>query len=50
MDLPTALTRIAILERRKAPGRETTFQFLEWLAERQETFRAGRRQSRLRAS
>lgn len=36
-------SRAAILERRRSPGRETTFEFLEWLAKRQETFRAERR-------
>ena len=33
-------SRAAILGRRKEPGRETGFQFLEWLAEKQEQFRA----------
>lgn len=32
-------TRAAILERRQAPGRESSFQFLEWLAESQAGFR-----------
>ncbi|HEX4158040.1 MAG TPA: hypothetical protein VHY79_06165 [Rhizomicrobium sp.] len=36
-------SRAAILERRKTPGRETTFLFPEWLAERQATFRGGRK-------
>ena len=37
-------SQAAILERRMIPGRETTFEFLEWLAKRQATFRAERRQ------
>ena len=32
-------SRSAILERRQTAGRETAFQFLEWLAERQTIFR-----------
>jgi hypothetical protein len=32
-------SRTAILERRQMPGRETAFQFLEWLAESQAVFR-----------
>lgn len=36
-------SQTAILERRGFPGRETAFEFLEWLAKRQEGFRAERR-------
>jgi hypothetical protein len=36
-------SQAAILERRTSPGRETTFEFLEWLANEQESFRAERR-------
>jgi hypothetical protein len=32
-------SRTAILQRRQTPGRETAFQFLEWLAESQAAFR-----------
>jgi hypothetical protein len=32
-------SQTAILERRRSPGRETGFQFLEWLAESQRVFR-----------
>jgi hypothetical protein len=33
-------SQAAILQRRRFPGRETAFEFLEWLAKRQEAFRA----------
>jgi hypothetical protein len=36
-------SQAAILQRRTFPGRESAFEFLEWLAKRQEAFRAEQR-------